>query len=325
MKKLTGKISAKRRNYLSFMFVPHRKGNVHTIRISNYRTTLLSATAIMLVALLMLTGYTLSVVRQNRTLKAEYTQELQLISSQKAKLEEFVATQSKQLAEKNELIAAADSTKNISDQALDQYKTEYEDLVVAYVNKNMESVRTVSRGGSKSASFKESLTELRSLIDVVNNAKLSEDDVSSRIAKKEAELKSYLNSLPTYWPIDDDYSIASPFGRRLHPIYKKYLTHEGIDIGGIKNSGIYAAADGKVITAGRNGGFGNCVVISHGNGFKTLYAHLNSFNVKVGDWVKKGQQIAKMGNTGTSTSTHLHFEVWVNEVPTDPVRYLEKR
>jgi murein DD-endopeptidase MepM/ murein hydrolase activator NlpD len=322
---MTGKISAKRQNYLSFMFVPHRKGNVHTIRINNYRTTLLSATAIMLVSLLMLTGYTLSVVRQNISLKTQYAQDLELIQSQKTQLEDFIASQTKQLIEKSDLVSVAASAKSVSADAVDQYKTEYENMVIAYVDKNMETVNKVSRGSSKEKTFKEGLADLRSLIDVIQSAKLSEEDATSKIAKKEVELTSYINALPTYWPVDNSTTIHSKFGRRLHPIYKRYINHDGIDIGEKTSPKIYAAAEGKVIEAAWRGGYGNCIIISHGNGFKTVYGHLKSYKVKEGDWVKKGQQIAVMGNTGTSTDTHLHFEVRVNDVPTEPTKYLEKR
>ncbi len=325
MKKMTGKVSVKRQNYLSFMFVPHRKGSVHTIRINNYRTTLLSATAIMLVALLMLTGYTLSVVRQNQEIKALHTQELNQILNQKNKLEDILADQTEKLTESSELITAAATAQNVTDNAIDQYKEEYEDLVVSYVDKNIQTIKKVSRGASKEATFKESLTELRNLIDIVQNAKLSEDDISSQIAKKETELTNYLDSLPTYWPIDNYTRIDSPYGRRLHPIYNRYITHDGIDIGETKGSAIYAAGAGKVVLAGINGGYGKCVIIDHGNGLKSLYGHLSAYSVKEGDWVKKGQKIAAMGNTGNSTSAHLHFEVRISDSPTDPTKYLEKR
>ncbi|NLU52197.1 MAG: M23 family metallopeptidase [Clostridiaceae bacterium] len=325
MKKMTGKVSAGRQNYLSFMFIPHKSGNVRTIRISNYRTTLLTATAIMLVALLMLTGYTISVVKQNKTLKELHAKELQEIMDEKLRLEEFIANQTQQLVEGNELISAAASTKTLSDDIVNEIKSKYEEMVVSYVDKNVSTIKTISRGGSKEKSFKESLADLRALIETVESAKLAEDDLSSKIAKKQTELTNYLNSLPTYWPIDSMESPASGFGRRLHPIYKKYLTHEGIDIGSKLGSPIYAAGAGKVILAGWNGGYGKCVVIEHGNGFKSVYGHLSAINVKVGDWVKKGQQIAKMGNTGTSTSAHLHFEVRINDVPVNPLEYLEKR
>ncbi len=325
MKKMTGKISAKRRNYLSFMLVPHRKGTVRTIRINNYRTTLLSVTAIMLVALLMLTGYTLSVVRQNKELIVQHEQELNLILSQKTELEDFIANQTKELIENSELIAAAATSKTISEKAVEQYKTEYEDMVVAYVDDNMKTIKSVSRGSSKEMTFKESLQELRSLIEVVQSAKLSEDNTNDKIEKKEAELTNYLNSLPTYWPVDNSTTIHSAFGRRLHPIYGYYRQHDGIDIGDKNYPTIYAAGAGKVIQAGKSSGYGNYVTIDHGNGFRTLYAHLKSYNVKVGDWVKKGQKIAKMGNTGTSTGTHLHFEIQINGVATDPTKFVEKR
>lgn len=325
MKKMTGKISAKRRNYLSFMLVPHRKGSVRTIRINNYRTTLLSVTAIMLVALLMLTGYTLSVVRQNKILKSQHELELNLILAQKTELENFIANQTKELMENSELITAAATSKTISEKAIEQYKTEYEDMVVAYVDDSMKTIKTVSRGNSKEMTFKEGLQELRSLIELVQSAKLSEDSTNDKIEKKETELTNYINALPTYWPVDYGTTIHSSFGRRLHPIYGYYRQHDGIDIGSKAYPTIYAAGDGKVIQAGRTKGYGNYVTIDHGNGFRTLYAHLKSYSVKVGQWVKKGQKIAIMGNTGTSTGTHLHFEVQINGVPTNPTKFIEQR
>lgn len=326
MGKMTGKISSgKRQNYLSFMFVPHNNGRVRTIRINNYRTTLLSITAIMLVSLLILTGYTLSVVKQNQELKTRHELELSLILAQKAELEDFIANQTQELIENSELISAAATTKTISENALEQFKAEYEDMVVAYVDNNMKTIKSVSRGNSKEMTFKEGLQELRSLIELVKSAKLSEDNTNDKIVKKEKELTSYLDSLPTYWPVDNSTTVHSDFGRRLHPIYKYYRQHDGIDIGNKNYPTIYAAGDGKVIQTGKNSGYGNFVVIDHSNGFRTVYAHLKSYSVKVGDWVKKGQKIAKMGNTGTSTGTHLHFEIQINGVPTNPLKFLEKR
>jgi len=324
MKRMTGKISTKRRNYLSFMFVPHH-GGVKTIRINHYRTTLLSLTAMMMTALLTLTGYTLSVVKENKTLKVQHQQEIELILEQKARLEDYIANQTNQLIENAELITAATASKIISEQAIQQYQNEYENLVVAYVDNNLSTIKKVSRGSSNEMTFKESLAELRTLIDIVKSAKLSEDDTDSKIHKKEVELTNFLDALPTYWPVDNSTTIHSGFGRRLHPIYKYYRNHDGIDIGLKAYPNIYAAGAGKVVETGRNSGHGNYVIIDHGNGFKSLYAHLSSYSVKVGDWVKKGQKIAKMGNTGTSTGTHLHFEIHVNGVPTNPTKYLEKR
>lgn len=325
MRKLTGKISIKRRHDLSFMFVPHRKGSVRTLRIRNFRTTLLSVTAVLLVLMLAITGYTLSLARENKQLKSLHDQEIQTLLDEKAKLEDYILSQTSELIENADLISSAVSSKTISENTIEEYKEQYEDMLLSYVDKNMTTIKTVSRGVSKEQTFKESLSDLRSLINLVQSAKLSEDTTNDRISKKETELTNLLNALPTYWPVDNCNTVHSAFGRRLHPVYKYYTNHDGIDIGNKSYRSIYAAGDGKVIEARRNGGYGNYIVISHGNGFKTVYAHLSSFNVKAGDWVNKGQKIAKMGNTGTSTGTHLHFEIQINDVPINPLNYLEKR
>ena len=323
MKNLRGKMSAKR-NYLSVMYVPHHKGGVRTIRINHYRTTLLTTFAFMLVALLSLTGYTLSVVKQNQDMKVQHTKELDSILSEKDRLENLIANQSKELAENAEIITTMNSTKTISEAAVDDYKVQYEDMVVAYVDDNVKNIGTVSRGDKEPASFKNDVTELRSLISVVESAKLSEDDVGSKIAKKETELNSYLSALPTYWPVNTS-TIFDGFGMRFHPIYKRYILHEGLDMSGSTGDPVYAAGEGQVVLAGWDGGYGNCIKISHGNGFTTVYGHLSKILVKEGQWVSKAAKIGLVGSTGVSTSSHLHFEVRLNDVPTNPKLYIEPR
>ena len=100
--------------------------------------------------------------------------------------------------------------------------------------------------------------------------------------------------------------------------------HKGVDIGAPKGTPIKAAAAGTVTTAsyGYNGGYGNYVIISHGNGIQTVYAHCNSLNVSVGQKVSQGQQIATVGSTGNSTGNHLHLEIRVNGVAQNPQNYL---
>ena len=113
------------------------------------------------------------------------------------------------------------------------------------------------------------------------------------------------------WPMPTNTTIASPYGNRLHPIYKVWKMHTGIDIGSALNEYIVAADDGVVIYAGSRGGYGNTIIIDHGSGITTLYAHINTRGilVKVGQKVEEGQTIAKAGKTGTATGPHLHFEV----------------
>jgi murein DD-endopeptidase MepM/ murein hydrolase activator NlpD len=128
------------------------------------------------------------------------------------------------------------------------------------------------------------------------------------------------------WPVPSSYRITSSFGMRKHPILRKNKMHTGVDIGADKGASIVAANSGTVIMAHYDkNGYGNMVVIDHGGGITTLYAHAGKLLVKVGDKVKSGQTIAKVGSTGLSTGNHLHFEVRVNGEPKDPMKgYLSK-
>lgn len=116
--------------------------------------------------------------------------------------------------------------------------------------------------------------------------------------------------------------ISSPFGYRIHPISHVRKLHTGIDFGAPAMSPAVAGADGTVIYAGWYNGYGNTVVISHGNGISTLYAHNTSLCVTKGQSVKRGQQIAYIGSTGNSTGPHCHFEVRINGTPVNPAPYL---
>ena len=122
------------------------------------------------------------------------------------------------------------------------------------------------------------------------------------------------------WPTRG--AIDSPFGWRIHPITWTRRLHTGIDIDGWYGQQIKAAKAGIVILAGVKGGFGNAVMIDHQNGWVTLYAHQQSLNVHVGQYVTTATTIGWVGSTGDSTGPHLHFELRVNGIPTDPMRYL---
>jgi len=124
------------------------------------------------------------------------------------------------------------------------------------------------------------------------------------------------------WPTPGYTSISSPYGMRYHPILKVRKMHTGVDIKAPMSATIVAADSGKVIHAGWMGGYGQVLVIDHGNGISTLYAHQSAFLVSNGQTVTKGQAIGKVGSTGWSTGPHLHFEVRINGSYTDPMPYL---
>ncbi|WP_049790244.1 M23 family metallopeptidase [Pusillimonas sp. T7-7] len=130
-------------------------------------------------------------------------------------------------------------------------------------------------------------------------------------------------SLPTYMPVNYPY-LSSSFGWRRNPVTGRHTMHEGLDFAAPKGTPIYAASGGVVTQARYATGYGKLVEISHGNGLVTRYAHASSFNVKVGDLVEKGQQIARVGSTGRSTGSHLHFEVRMAGHPLDPTLFLAR-
>ena len=124
------------------------------------------------------------------------------------------------------------------------------------------------------------------------------------------------------WPTPSCHYITSHFSpRRKNPVTGVYKRHTGTDIGASYGSSIVAANSGTVTLAGWNSGYGNCVVIDHGGGRATLYAHMSSISVSAGQTVQRGQQIGLVGSTGNSTGPHLHFEILINGAAVDPMQY----
>jgi len=125
------------------------------------------------------------------------------------------------------------------------------------------------------------------------------------------------------WPTPGYSRISSPYGMRYHLILRINKMHTGVDIAAPMGAEIVAADSGKVIYAGWSGGYGQVIIIDHGNGLSTLYAHQSTLLVGKGAVVTKGQQIGKVGSTGWSTGPHLHFEVRVNGKHTNPLNYIK--
>ncbi|MDH3301060.1 MAG: peptidoglycan DD-metalloendopeptidase family protein [Acidimicrobiia bacterium] len=122
------------------------------------------------------------------------------------------------------------------------------------------------------------------------------------------------------WPINA--RVTSEYGYRVHPVYGSRRLHAGMDIGAAGGTPIASANTGVVIFAGRQGGYGNTIIVDHGGGITTLYAHQSRLGASVGQSVNRGDIIGYVGATGTATGNHLHFEVRVNGSPTNPRNYL---
>jgi len=137
-------------------------------------------------------------------------------------------------------------------------------------------------------------------------------------------MEKMIACVPAIQPIaiKDMTRISDYYGRRRDPFTGKPTMHYGMDFTGDIGAEIYATGDGKVIEAGYNlYGYGNRVIVDHGFGFKTIYAHLNRVNVQLGEKVKRGEVIGELGNTGRSTGPHLHYEIRKNNNPVNPIRY----
>jgi murein DD-endopeptidase MepM/ murein hydrolase activator NlpD len=146
------------------------------------------------------------------------------------------------------------------------------------------------------------------------------DEVVSLVKRKEEMLKC----IPSIQPISnkDLTRLASGFGMRMHPVHRILKMHTGLDFTASIGTNIYATGDGVVVRADSEmSGYGKLVIIDHGFGYETRYAHCHEYKVKVGQKVKKGDVIALLGNTGVSTGPHVHYEVRKNGNPVDPVHY----
>ena len=124
------------------------------------------------------------------------------------------------------------------------------------------------------------------------------------------------------WPAPGYYTITSSYGMRFHPVIKVYRNHTGMDIGAQMGSYAIAANDGIVTTSTYSNSYGNMIIIDHGGGVTTLYAHGSELLAQVGDIVKRGDAIMKVGSTGWSTGPHLHFEIRINGTTIDPYPYV---
>lgn len=129
--------------------------------------------------------------------------------------------------------------------------------------------------------------------------------------------------VPSLWPVHGQ--ITGGFGERMDPLSGEEAIHNGIDISAPKGTDVEATGDGVVLEAGRHEeGYGNEIVIDHGNGIKTKYAHLSEVYVVAGQEVREGEVIGAVGTTGRSTGPHLHYEVMVGQLHVNPARYLSK-
>ncbi|MGE5578425.1 MAG: peptidoglycan DD-metalloendopeptidase family protein [Bacillota bacterium] len=182
----------------------------------------------------------------------------------------------------------------------------------------------VSRGGlSRLASFREISKTVESLREDSDQLRFLAADLEESVSLVSHDVSAEVDlrrATPSIRPVDG--AITSQFGWRVHPMTKVNAYHSGVDVAAPAGAVIKAAADGTVTAAGWEGGYGIRVVIAHGFGIETLYGHCSTTLVRPGQEVKRGNPIARVGNTGVSTGPHLHYEVRLEGDAVDPEQYL---
>jgi prefoldin subunit 5 len=196
-----------------------------------------------------------------------------------------------------------------------------------------EDIWTAGVGGHEShpelSAFKygqKSIREVVEKVDLLSRQMALQSKSLDTIQRLANNQQNMLASLPSIKPVREDklqksIGTLSGFGYRIHPVYKVKRFHAGLDFPARIGTAIQASGDGVVVEAGWHQGYGNCVKISHGYGYETLYGHMNKMYVRAGEHIKKGTKIGEVGDTGLSTAPHLHYEVHYKGNPINPINF----
>ena len=237
-------------------------------------------------------------------------------------------------------LADIDAVMDYDNQVMDELIAIREEIIA--LRTQLETSRAEEQAArdqqaAKQAEQQAKVAEAQKLLDQINadvaevNRQLDAEseaaaEIQAEIAQKQKQLEEQrrqnnitIDSETSYlWPLPGYYRLSSLFGYRIHPITGKAHSHTGIDIPAAANTPILACKSGQVVTSAYHYSYGNYVVIDHGNGNSTLYAHMSSRAVSEGDMVTQGQTIGYVGTTGSSTGNHLHLEVRDNYTRVDP-------
>lgn len=228
----------------------------------------------------------------------------------------------------NDLIASIEKEKENIETKKEELNDKKVKVKTAKANAEKENVKLKNAKAQKNSKVAQLDEQEKTLQEQIEQYDKEMKDLASQIKAAQSSNSSNGTSSVTYngvmaWPVPSSTKITSYYGYRIHPIYKVNKLHAGIDVGGAAWGAPFVAADdGTVILARDYGGYGNCVIIDHGGGISTLYAHGSAIYVREGQKVTRGQNVLAIGSSGTSTGKHAHFEVRVNGNPVNPLPYI---
>jgi len=239
------------------------------------------------------------IVQTDKNMIEEVNKVKAALDSEKAEMEE---RQSFLIDQKNEIVTKQEEVKSTQKIYID------ENNKLQAEKKSLQELKDQKQKMFNDLAEKES--QIQKQLDDLITSLNSDNNVSNNVASSQGFV----------WPASGP--VTCPFGPRIHPVTGKPSYHTGIDIGASYGSPIKAAKSGKVVAAQSNSIYGNMVVINHGNGQQTMYAHSSRYIVTVGQEVTQGQVIAYVGSTGLSSGPHLHFEIRINGTAVNPMNYL---
>ncbi len=300
-----------KKEYFTFMFVPGPNDPVRTLSISKtvFKSVFFSLFGIFLLSLYLLYEYNYAKdkVWELRAVREELMQ-------QKTEVQTFALDL---LDYKRQMFRLRDLDTKLR-RAVSLGPRDKAQQVLGIGGPDELGIQNLTNLGEKKQD--DALKEMRHELVQLKSAAMKQEASLQMLIEYFEDKRSLFASTPTIWPVRG--WVTSHFGNRTSPFSGIVKLHEGIDIAAQTGTPIVAPADGVVLKAGFGTGYGNMVEISHGYGIKTIYAHNSRLNVKAGQRVKRGETIAFLGDSGSSTGPHLHYEVRVNGIPVNPSRYM---
>lgn len=303
--------NTKKKEYFTFMFLPGPNERVRTLSISK---SVIKSVLISLAAVAVLSFYLVYEYNDVKGKVGELQSMREELMQQKAQVQNFALNL---LDYKRQMFLLRDLDTKLR-RAVSLGPRDKAQQVLGIGGPDELGLQNLTTMGGKKQ--EEALKEMHQELTQLKGAATRQETSLQMLIEYFEDKRSLYASTPSVWPVRG--WVTSPFGNRNSPFTGIPTFHEGMDIAAQTGTPVMSPADGVVIKAGFGTGYGNVVELSHGYGIKTIFGHNSRLNVKVGQRVKRGDVISYVGDTGSSTGPHLHYEVRLNGLPVNPVRYL---
>jgi murein DD-endopeptidase MepM/ murein hydrolase activator NlpD len=303
--------NSRKKEYFTFMFLPGPNERVRTLSISK---SALKTTFVALLGVMVLSLYLIYEYNDVKGKAGELQSVREELMQQKAQVQGFALNM---LDYKRQMFLLRDLDTRLRRVVSLGPRDKAQQLLGIGGPDELGLQNLTSLGEKKQ---EEALKEMHQELTQLKGAASKQETSLQMLIEYFEDKRSLYASTPAVWPVRG--WVTSPFGNRTSPFTGVQKFHEGIDIAAQTGTQVMSPADGLVVKAGFSSGYGNVVEISHGYGIKTVYAHNSRLNVKVGQRVKRGEVISYVGDTGSSTGPHLHYEVRLNNLPVNPGKYM---